>query len=522
MEANKRMTVIPARKHARGSDSEEKPKLRVAAYCRVSTDSDEQATSYETQIEHYTAYINGHPDWVLAGIFADDGISGTNTKKREEFNRMIDECMAGNIDMVITKSISRFARNTLDCLKYIRQLKEKNIPVYFEKENINTMDSKGEVLLTIMASLAQQESQSLSQNVKLGLQYRYQQGEIQVNCARFLGYAKDENKHLVVVPEEAEIVKRIYREYLEGASMLKIARGLEADGIPNGAGNKRWHTSNITQILRNEKYIGDALLQKTYTVDFLTKKRVKNNGIVPQYYVENSHEAIIPREIFMQVQEELVRRRIVHTSPNGKNRVFSSSHCLANIVYCGTCGEFYRRIHWYNRGKKSIVWRCISRLENTGLFCDARTVPESQIEQVLLSAINQTLCQKNDFLATLRQNIEAVLRDEKDKPLADIDKRLAELQEELLKRTAARADYDDVADEIYRLREEKQKLQLESAGRDELKKRIADMDEFLREQPAALDSYDESLIRRLIEKVTVYEDKFTVEFKSCVTVDVRE
>ena len=311
MDVSKNITVIPARKHRRTEAGEEKPKLRVAAYCRVSTDTEEQATSYETQIDHYTAYINGHPDWTLAGVFADDGISGTNTKKRDEFNRMIDACMAGNIDMIVTKSISRFARNTLDCLKYIRQLKEKNIPVYFEKENINTMDSKGEVLLTIMASLAQQESQSLSQNVKLGLQYRYQQGEIQVNCTRFLGYAKDENKHLVVVPEEAKIVRRIYREYLEGASMLKIARGLEADGILNGAGNAHWHTSNISQILRNEKYIGDALLQKTYTTDFLTKTRVKNQGIVPQYYVENSHEAIIPREIFMQAQEELVRRRLV-------------------------------------------------------------------------------------------------------------------------------------------------------------------------------------------------------------------
>jgi len=209
MEVSKSITVIPARKHRRTAPGEEKPKLRVAAYCRVSTDTEEQSTSYETQIDHYTAYINGHPDWTLAGVFADDGISGTNTKKRDEFNRMIDECMAGKIDMIVTKSISRFARNTLDCLKYIRQLKEKNIPVYFEKENINTMDSKGEVLLTIMASLAQQESQSLSQNVKLGLQYRYQQGQIQVNCTRFLGYTKDENKHLVVVPEEAKIVDRV-------------------------------------------------------------------------------------------------------------------------------------------------------------------------------------------------------------------------------------------------------------------------------------------------------------------------
>ena len=522
MAVSKNVTVIPARKHTRKSKDEEKPKLRVAAYCRVSTDSEEQATSYDTQIEHYTAYIQGHPDWMLAGIFADDGISGTNTKKREEFNRMIDECMAGNIDMIITKSISRFARNTLDCLKYIRQLKDKNIPVYFEKENINTMDSKGEVMLTIMASLAQQESQSLSQNVKLGLQYRYQQGEIQVNCARFLGYTKDENKRLVVVPEEAEIVKRIYREYLEGASMLKIARGLEADGILNGAGKERWHTSNINQILRNEKYIGDALLQKTYTVDFLTKKRVKNNGIVPQYYVENSHEAIIPREVFMQVQEELVRRRIVHTSPNGKTRTFSSNHCFAQIVICGKCGEVFRRVHWNNRGKKSVVWSCVSRLENTGLFCDARTVLEGTIEQVLVTAINQTLCDKDSFLTTLRDNIATVINRENNRALAEIDKRLEELQTELLKLATSNADYDNVGDEIHRLRDRKQKLQVENANRDELKKRIADMSTFLKKQTAALTEYDEQLIRRLIEKVTIYEDKFTVEFKSGLTVDVNE
>lgn len=518
---NKNITVIPARKHSRKNKDEEKPKLRVAAYCRVSTDSDEQASSYDAQIEHYTAFISGHPDWQLAGIFADDGISGTNTKKREEFNRLIDECMTGNIDMVITKSISRFARNTLDCLKYIRQLKDKNIAVFFEKENINSMDSKGEVMLTIMASLAQQESQSLSQNVKLGLQYRYQQGEIQVNCKWFLGYTKDENKKLVIVPEEAEIIKRIYREYLEGASMLKIARGLEADGIKNGAGRDKWHTSNINQILRNEKYIGDALLQKTYTVDFLTKKRVKNNGLVPQYYVENSHEAIIPREIFMQVQEELIRRRIVHTSPNGKKRTYSSNHCFSQMIVCGTCGEVFRRVHWNNRGKKSIVWRCVSRLENTGLFCDARTVQESAIEQFLIKAINETLGEKDAFLTTLQKNIETVLYHENDTTLAGIDKRLEELQTQLLKLASSKADYEDVANEIYSLRKQKQKAQVESAARDELRKRIDDMSTFLREQPTTITEYDEQLVRRLAEKATLYEDKFAVEFKSGVTVDVK-
>ena len=279
---NDNVTLIPARRRAgnRISKEENKPKLKVAAYCRVSTDSDEQAGSYEVQVQHYTEYIGRNKDWELAGIYADDGISGTNTKKREEFNRMIDDCKAGKIDMIITKSISRFARNTLDCLKYIRELKDMNIPVIFEKESINTMDAKGEILITIMASLAQQESQSLSQNVKMGIQFRYQQGKVQINHNRFLGYTKDADGNLVIDPEQAEIVKRIYREYLEDLSMDKIAAGLERDGILTGAGKAKWHTSTINKILRNEKYIGDALLQKTYTTDFLNKTRVKNNGLV--------------------------------------------------------------------------------------------------------------------------------------------------------------------------------------------------------------------------------------------------
>ena len=283
MELSRNITVIPARKRVGNTAaSEQRPKLKVAAYCRVSTDSEEQASSYEVQVAHYTQFIQKNPEWELAGIYADDGITGTNTKKREEFNRMIQDCMDGKIDMIITKSISRFARNTLDCLKYIRELKEKNIPVFFEKENINTMDSKGEVLLTIMASLAQQESQSLSQNIKLGLQYRFQNGEVRVNHSRFLGYTKDEEGNLVIEPSEAEVVKRIYREYLEGASLLQIGRGLEADGILTGAGKTKWRPETLKKILQNEKYIGDALLQKTYTVDFLSKKRVQNKGIVPQ------------------------------------------------------------------------------------------------------------------------------------------------------------------------------------------------------------------------------------------------
>ena len=521
MAVSRNVTVIPAIKRVgNNKNSESKPKIRVAAYCRVSTDSEEQASSYDIQIEHYTNYIKKNKEWELAGIFADDGITGTNTKKRDEFNRMIDECMAGNIDMIITKSISRFARNTLDCLKYIRQLKDKNIAVFFEKENINTMDSKGEVLLTIMASLAQQESQSLSQNVKLGIQYRYQQGEVQVNHKRFLGYTKDENKQLVIDPEGAEVVKRIYREYLEGASLLQIARGLEAEGVLTAAGKAKWRPETLKKILQNEKYIGDALLQKTYTVDFLSKKRVKNNGIVPQYYVENSHEPIIPRDLFMQVQEEMVRRANLRGGKGGKKRVYSSKYALSSIVYCGQCGDIYRRVHWNNRGKKSIVWRCVSRLENTGLTCHSRTVLEDMIGLATVDAINKLIGQKDGFLTILKENIETVISETDNNIVSEIDKKLEELQKDLLRLANSKEDYNDIADEIYRLREERHKALAEEAGKKGSKQRLEDMEKFLNEQSTLLEEYDEQLVRRLIEKVTVYDDKLTIEFKSGVEVDV--
>ena len=519
MNASKSVTVIPARKRMGNTvQLEEKPKLRVAAYCRVSTDSEEQATSYEAQVEHYTQFIQKNQEWEMAGIFADDGISGTNTKKREEFNRMIAECMKGNIDMIITKSISRFARNTLDCLKYIRQLKDKNIPVFFEKEGINTMDSKGEVLLTIMASLAQQESQSLSQNVKLGLQYRYQNGEVQVNHNRFLGYTKDENKNLVIVPEDAEVVKRIYREYLEGASLTLIARGLEKDGILTAANKPKWRPETLKKILLNEKYIGDALLQKTYTVDFLTKKRVKNNGIVPQYYVENSHEPIIPKDLYMQVQEEMVRRGNLNSG--NKKRVYSSKYALSGIVYCGKCGDIYRRIAWNNRGKRSIVWRCVSRVEHGPSKCDAPTILESELQAAVVKAINLVLGDRDRMLRVLQENIETVLGQENESEIVGIDIQLEELQKELLQRANGKVEYDDIADEINRLRKLKQNVLTESAQREGLKQRITEMTEFLNEQTGIVDEYDEQLVRRLVEKVTVHGYKFIVEFKSRQAVDV--
>lgn len=434
---------------------------------------------------------------------------------------MIAECMEGHIDMIITKSISRFARNTLDCLRYIRQLKEKNIPVFFEKENINTMDSKGEVLLTIMASLAQQESESLSKNVKMGMQFRFQKGEVHVNHNRFMGYTKDEDGHLIIEPAEAEIVKRIYREYLQGASLKQIGDGLMDDGILTAAGKAKWRPESVKKILKNEKYIGDALLQKTYTVDVLTKKRVKNNGIVPQYYVENSHEPIIPRDLYMQVQEEMLRRANLHSGANRKKRVYSSKYALSSIVYCSKCGDIYRRIAWNNRGKHSTVWRCVNRVEHGPDCCDAPTVQEEELQNAVVKAINTALGGKDEMLTALEKNIAMVLALEDETSMESLDAKLEELQQELLKRANARQDYEDLADEIDLLREQKQNAMAENAEREGLKQRIAEMQQFLAEQRGTIQVYDEQVVRKLIEKITVHDEKVTVAFKSGMEIDVK-
>lgn len=515
--------MIPAVLQGRRRESNnETPSLRVAAYCRVSTDTDEQATSYEAQIEHYRDYIVNHPGWTLAGLYADDGISGTNTKKRNEFNRMIEDCMDGKIDMIVTKSISRFARNTLDCLKFIRQLKDKNISVFFEKENINTLDAKGEVLLTIMASLAQQESQSLSQNVKMGIQYRFQQGKVQVNHHRFLGYDKDEDGNLVIDPEEAEVVKRIYREYLEGKSYYEIGKGLTADGIRTAAGSDYWLASTLRKILTNEKYIGDALLQKTVTTDFLSKKRVVNNGIAPQYYVEGSHEAIIPRTIFLRVQDEITRRANLRTG-TGCRRVYSGKYALSSIVYCACCGDIYQRTQWLIHNEKLIVWRCASRLGRKKICenCDSRTISEKDLQAGVIQAINQLIAQKDEFLPNFKSILEKTLCSGNDAKIAELGELLQKLEKELLEKANAKEDYGDLLDQIDAARDEKQNLMLEDAANADKKRRLEELEAFTNDCDTGITEYNEDLVRKLVERVTVHSDHLMVKFKSDLEIEVK-
>lgn len=515
--------VIPARRRV-GSQrtAAQVQKIRVAAYCRVSTDSEEQETSYEAQVSHYTEYIKSKPEWQMVEVYADDGISGTNTAKRDEFNRMIADCETGKIDLILTKSISRFSRNTLDCLKYTRKLKALNTAVFFEKENINTMDSKGEVLLTIMASLAQQESESLSANVRMGIQYRNQQGKVQINHNWFLGYTKDAEGNLVIDPKQAEIVRRIYREYLEGASFLQIKRSLEADGIPNGAGHLKWHESNIHQILTNEKYIGDALLQKTYTVSILDKKRAANNGEMPKYYVEGSHEAIIDRDVFMKVKAEIARR--ANLNPDGKRRVYSSKYALSGMVFCGHCGDIYRRVKWNNRGCKSTVWRCVSRVlkGKVDFDCSARTVKEEVLQGVIVTAVNDAYARRNAVISLLKTNIQETVFDDLETKIAAIDEQLSDLQQQMIDNSGDNALLEELGLQMDDLRGDRQDILAEAAERTDLQARMNDMIAFLEEMPAAVTEYSEALARRLVERITIFDEKIVVELKSGLQMEVEE
>ena len=404
----KRISVIPANPQYDRSIRAAERRLRVAAYCRVSTELIQQESSYTAQVEYYKNKIENMSNWKNAGIYADDGKSATNTKKRDDFNAMIKDALEGKIDMILTKSVSRFARNTVDALTTIRKLKEKNVAVVFEKEGINTLEGTGEILLTILSSFAQEESRNISENTRWSVIRRFEKGKVIVNHKKFMGYTKNENGDLIIVPEEAEVVKMVFQLYLEGYSGQKIGEHLERIGIKTVTGKTKWQATVIMKMLRNEKYMGDALLQKTYTADFMTKRKIINNGIVPQYYVENDHEAIIPKAIFREVQTEIRRRAELCRSKTGKKSACSrySGYALTGVLICGECGQGYRRVTWARNGKKKIVWRCSNRLKNGKRNCQkSESIEEKVLHSAIMKAIDQAIEDAEELIRTDRDNI---------------------------------------------------------------------------------------------------------------------
>ena len=498
-----------------------KRQLRVAAYCRVSTDDEEQLTSYEAQKNYYTDKIMTNKEWTMAGIFADEGITGTSARKRPEFLRMIRQCKQGKIDIVLTKSISRFARNTVDCLNYVRALKELGIAVIFEKENMNTLEIDSEILITMLGAFAQSESESISANVRWGIRQAMKEGKATIQYKYLYGYRKGDDSKPEIIPDQAEVVRKIYDLFLSGTPVRGIQEYLNANSVPNINGESKWARSAIDSILTNEKYCGDVLLQKTYIDDCINKKVKKNTGQLPMYLVQNHHEGIISRETFDAAQAELARRSAGKSpskknAPTGRSR-YSSKYALSDRLYCGECGTRYQRCTWRNRdGSKRIVWRCVSRVDYGSKYChDSPTLDEEPLHRAVLAAINSTVKDKNNIVYNLKAAMEKELAPAAGQQLSlsEIDDRLDQLNTEFSKVLAEASESGDQSAYSGRFREIMQKQATLKAQRDEIQRMLAESGkaaahieqcrQAAETTPSAITEWDETLIRQVVESVTV-------------------
>ena len=493
--------------------------LRVVAYCRVSTKQEEQLNSYETQKNYYTERINAEPNWTLVGIFADKGITGTSVKNRDEFNKMIKLCKRGKVDMIITKSISRFARNTLDCLKYTRMLKAIGVDVFFEEQGIHSTQPGAEFYITIYGSIAQSESENISANVKFGKAQSAREGNVAFHYKNFLGYRKGEDDKPEIVPEEAETVRFIYESFLAGDSIGGIKAKLEERGILSPSGKPTWNHSTIVSILTNEKYTGDAIINKTFIEDCISKKVKVNNGERQKFYVENNHPAIIDRMTFARVQEELARRngklKVKQVGTKTEQGKYSSKFALTELLVCGECKTPYRRCTWTVKGKKKIVWRCISRLDYGKKYChESPTVEESVLQEAIMNAIMRTANENAELLKTLKLHIGMGLdMGESEDESLDLQIKIAEIDAEFKAMlNAVSSDTVDTFDEqrAKELMDEKSKLQQMLAGIAERKHKRESTKTRLDEIFTILDGlrnrpmeYDDRLVRQILECVVV-------------------
>lgn len=515
----KTVHVIPPTITPQQKAKEQYLQKRVVAYCRVSTQQEEQLNSYETQVAYYTDKINSEPDWQLVGIFADKGITGTSVKKRDEFNKMIRLCKKGKVDMIIVKSISRFARNTVDCLQHTRLLKSLGVDVYFEEQGIHSMDPGAEFYITIYGSLAQSESENISANVKWGKEQSAKEGNVPFQYKNFLGYRKGADGNPEIVPEEAKVVELIYENFLSGDSFRTIIERLETEGFKTPTGKDKWAYSTIRSILTNERYKGDAILNKTYVEDCISKKIKRNNGERPKYYVENNHPAIISPTTFARVQEELARRtskpKVKQVGTKTELGKYASKYVLSELLVCGECKTPYRRCTWMPRGKKKIVWRCINRIDFGKKYCHhSPAVEEGVLQKAIMNAILQTAKENASILGTLKTHIAMGLNiDNTEDTSLNLQIQLAEIDAEfktMLENISA--DTADTFDEkrAKTLMDEKSDLQAQLAQLDERKQRQENTMTRLDEIYTILDGlknhpmqYDDKIVRQLIECVVV-------------------
>ena len=511
-----RVIVIPPKPELARSKAVQR-QLRVAAYCRVSTDDEEQLTSYEAQQTYYTDKIMTNPQWTMAGIFADEGITGTSAQKRPEFQRMIRKCRQKKIDLVLVKSISRFARNTVDCLNYIRALRTLGIAVIFEKENINTLETDSEMLITMMGAFAQAESESMSANIVWGKRQAMREGKTNVQFQHLYGYELDEDGKPRIIPEQAAVVKHIYDSFLAGRSIRMIKKELESQGVLTAKGGTVWSEAAIRNILKNEKYCGDVLMQKTYTQDCISKKQLRNIGQLPMYLVQDNHEGIITRDRFNQAKAEFARRNAGRApsqklAPTGRS-CYSAKYALTERLVCGECGTLYRRCVWVKRGQKFAVWRCASRVDYGSKYChDSPTLREGPLQAAILAAINTAMSQQEALMG----QIEDAMRMELipfpgAMSISDIDQRLDELDKEFQGLFADSKDggfmkhaeeFKRISADMTALKEQRARLLEQQNSDSAASQRIANAMEILKTGDAAI-QWEESTIRQLVDTVKV-------------------
>ena len=506
---NMRIIEIPASMRESAGRKSAVRKLRVAAYCRVSTEEEEQQGSFEIQKLYYTEKINSTPEWEVAGIYADDGISGVHTKKRDGFNQMIQDCKKRKIDLILTKSISRFARNTLDSIQYVRMLKQMGIAVVFEKENINTATMNSEMILTVLSAFAQAESESISQNVARGKRMGYKHGKFAFPYGRIIGYRKGADGKPEIIPEQAEIIRLIFNSYLQGDSLQSIKAKLETAGALTARGNTAWSAQSIQRILQNEKYCGDVLLQKTFTEDVLTGVHKKNTGQLPQYYIENYHDGIVSKQMFREVQTEIARRNSKSAANQRKRRRgrYNSKYALSERLVCRDCGSPYKRVTWNIHGRKQIVWRCVNRIEYGTKFCgNSPSIPEEELHRAILKAVQDLAANFTDEVAAQINGIlHSIQTGESIKP--NLQEQLEQTQQEFDRLLEMSLDFDGdtpfLDDRLKKLNSKIKRLKKaieETAAQQE---KASQPEMLLSAKVLQIQEYDDVLTARIIEKITV-------------------
>ena len=518
-------------------DKEKYHQKRVAAYCRVSTDSEEQLTSYQNQMRVYTEMIAANKEWEFAGLYADEGISGTRADKRPEFQRMIRDCQNGKIDYIITKSVSRFARNTVECLEYVRSLKAQGIGIFFEEQNIDTLKNESELYLVIYAGFAQSESESISKHITWTYRKKFEEGKVSFQYKNFLGYRKGADSQPEIVPEEAAIVERIYEMFLAGQPVKMIAQTLQAEKIEIPGKNLSFSKNMIMNILRNEKYCGDCILQKTVTVDCISKTRKVNQGEAPMYIVENNHPAIISREVFNRAQEELIRRQALRAKSDKTSITATgkySKYALTEVLQCAECGSRYRRVTWTAHGRKKIVWRCISRLDYGTKHCkDSITVEEEALHGAVVRALNRFHTEdESTYLALMKATIgEAIGINGGSEEIDLLTRRIDALNKRMLdlvnETVAAGKDVESSEDEFKGISDQIEQLNRRIAAIQEnvhkdgsRQARLEEIQSIIAKRGANETQYDDSIVRQMIECIKVHRNgRLTIIFGGCYEIE---